>query len=68
MLRPLDDYVGNGAGYLDLLEQHSRLMVEAAPNGKESAAVTALYTTHLAILLREAAPLRDAQFTAEAAL
>ncbi len=30
--------------------------------------MVALYTTHLAILLREAAPLLDAQFTAEALL
>jgi AcrR family transcriptional regulator len=57
-----------GAGYLELLEQHSGLMVEAAPNGKETAGVMALYTTHLAILLREAAPRLDPQFTAEALL
>jgi len=30
--------------------------------------VFALYTTHLAILLREAAPMLDPQFTAEALL
>jgi AcrR family transcriptional regulator len=57
-----------GIGYLDLLERHSALMVEAAPNAKETAGVMALYTTHVAILLREAAPQLDPQFTAEALL
>jgi AcrR family transcriptional regulator len=57
-----------GLGYLDLLETHSGLMVAAAPGGKEGARVYALYTTHLAILLREAVPLLDPQFTAEALL
>jgi AcrR family transcriptional regulator len=57
-----------GAGYLDLLERHSALMVDAAPNGKETAGVMALLITHLTILLREAAPGLDAQFTAEALL
>jgi AcrR family transcriptional regulator len=57
-----------GDGYLDLMETHSALMVAAAPNSKESGAVVALYTTHLTILLREAAPQLDAEFTAEALL
>ena len=47
-----------GAGYLELLETHAALMVAAAPGGKEAEGPTSLYTTHLAILLREAAPLR----------
>jgi AcrR family transcriptional regulator len=55
-----------GAGYLDLMEAHSALMVAAAPGGKEAVGPHALYVTHLGILLREAAPLLDAQFTAEA--
>jgi AcrR family transcriptional regulator len=57
-----------GEGYLDLLETHSSLMVAAAPGGKEADGPYSLYTTHLVILLREAAPQLDAQFTAEALL
>ena len=57
-----------GEGYLDLMETHSSLMVAAAPNGKEADGPYSLYTTHLVILLREAAPQLDAQFTAEALL
>jgi AcrR family transcriptional regulator len=57
-----------GEGYLDLLERHSGLMVAAAPGAKETDGVYALYATHLAILLREAAPQLDAGFTAEALL
>ncbi|MDA0162546.1 TetR/AcrR family transcriptional regulator [Solirubrobacter ginsenosidimutans] len=57
-----------GEGYLDLLETHSALMFAAAPNGKEADGPYSLYTTHLVILLREAAPQLDAQFTAEALL
>jgi hypothetical protein len=43
-------------------------MVAAAPGGSEGSAVSALYATHLAILLREAAPKLDAVYTAEALL
>jgi AcrR family transcriptional regulator len=57
-----------GAGYLELLEEHADLMVAAAPTPRDAEAVFALYTTHLAILLREAAPALDAQFTAESLL
>ena len=57
-----------GLGYLDLMETHSALMVAAAPGGKEADGPYSLYTTHLVILLREAAPQLDAQFTAEALL
>jgi AcrR family transcriptional regulator len=57
-----------GEGYLELMETHSSLMVAAAPNGKEADGPYSLYTTHLVILLREAAPQLDAQFTAEALL
>ena len=55
-----------GAGFLDLLETHAELMVAAAPSPRESAAVVALYNTHLTILLREAAPHLNARYTAEA--
>ncbi|MDA0171897.1 TetR/AcrR family transcriptional regulator [Solirubrobacter taibaiensis] len=54
-----------GAGFLDLLETHAELMVAAAPTVRESAGVLALYTTHLRILLEEAAPHLDARYTAE---
>ncbi len=57
-----------GKGYLDLLERHSALMVAAAPGAKEAEGPYSLYVTHLAILLREAAPHLDAAFTAEALL
>jgi len=57
-----------GDGYLELLETHSGLMVAAAPSGKEADGPISLFTTHLALLLREAAPLVDPQFTAEAML
>jgi AcrR family transcriptional regulator len=57
-----------GPRYLELLEAHADLMVAAAPSPKDGSAVYALYATHLAILLREAAPTLDPQFTAEALL
>ena len=50
-----------GDGYLELLERHSALMVAAAPQGREGEGVHALYATHLAILIREAAPHLDAR-------
>src|SRR3954471_20309925 len=55
-----------GAGYIELLERHSALMVAAAPSAREAEGPYALFTTHLAILLQEAAPHLDARFTAEA--
>jgi len=57
-----------GEGYLELLERHSALMVAAAPGGKEAEGPCSLYATHLALLLREAAPHLDAAFAAEALL
>ena len=57
-----------GAGYIELLERHSALMVAAAPSGREVDGPHSLFATHLAILLREAAPELDARFTAEALL
>jgi AcrR family transcriptional regulator len=53
-----------GAGYLDLLERHSALMIAATPHEGPHA----LFATHLTILLQEAAPHLDAHFTAEALL
>ena len=57
-----------GIGYLDLLERHSALMSAALAGGEKSDAPLSVYATHIAILLREAAPLVDPQFTAEALL
>ena len=57
-----------GAGFLDLIETHAELMVAAAPTVKESSGVLALYSTHLRLLLAEAAPHLDAHYTAESLL
>jgi AcrR family transcriptional regulator len=57
-----------GRGYLDLLDRHADLLVAAAPAGRDGPGPHALYATHLAILLREAAPHLDDRFTAEALL
>ena len=57
-----------GLGYLDLLERHVALMIVAAPSGRDAEGPHAFYATHLAILLREAAPHLDAEFTARALL
>jgi AcrR family transcriptional regulator len=57
-----------GYGYLDLCERHADLLVVAAPPGRDGDGPHQLYATHLAILLREAAPHLDAEFTAQALL
>jgi AcrR family transcriptional regulator len=57
-----------GAGYLDLLERHSSLMLAASPGGRDGAGPHAFYATHLAILLREVAPHLDTAYMAEAML
>jgi AcrR family transcriptional regulator len=54
-----------GAGYIELLETHSGLMLAAEPSGEGP---HSLLATHLALLLREAAPALDARFIAEALL
>jgi AcrR family transcriptional regulator len=56
-----------GEGFIDLLERHAALLAAAAPPGRDDGPST-MYTTHLAILLREAAPHLDAEFTARALL
>jgi AcrR family transcriptional regulator len=53
-----------GDGYLELLERHADILAAGiqltrGPSGPEQ-----MYATHLAILLREAAPHLDPQFTA----
>jgi AcrR family transcriptional regulator len=57
-----------GSAYIDLLERHAGLLVEAVPSGREGSGPYELYATHLAILLREAAPHLDAEYTAHALL
>ncbi len=57
-----------GHGYLDLLERHADLIGAATPHGREGAGPHALNATHVTLLLREAAPHLDADFTAEALL
>jgi AcrR family transcriptional regulator len=57
-----------GEGYLDLLERHGDLLVAAIPPAVKAEGPQAFYATHLAILLREAAPHLDAEFTARALL
>ena len=58
-----------GEGYLDLVERHVDLLVVAEPPGRiVDGGPYALYATHLALLLREAAPHVDAEFVAQALL
>jgi AcrR family transcriptional regulator len=53
-----------GEGYLDLMERHADLLVEAGATERDGRGPYALYATHLAILLAEAAPQLDAPLTA----
>ena len=57
-----------GAGDLALLERHADLLVAAVPPGRDGEGPLQFYATHLAILLREAAPHLDTEFTARALL
>src|SRR4051794_27802139 len=57
-----------GAGYIELLERHSALMLAAAPGGRAGEGPHSFFATHLALLLAEAAPELDTRFTAEALL
>ena len=57
-----------GEGYLVLLEHHAGLLLAAVPHGTVGRGTHSLWVTHLSILLREAAPHLDPQFTAEALL
>jgi AcrR family transcriptional regulator len=54
-----------GDGYLDVLEEHGDLLAVAAARARRGeGGPEQLYATHLAILVREAAPRLDAEFTA----
>ena len=57
-----------GDGLLDLVERHGDLLLVAVPPGREADGPHVFYATHIAILLREAAPHLDAAFTARALL
>ena len=57
-----------GECYLGLIERHAPLMLAGAPPGRDVPGPYQLHATHLTILLREAAPQVDAEFTAEALL
>jgi AcrR family transcriptional regulator len=58
-----------GEGYLDLVERHVELLVVAEPPGRiADGGPYSLYATHLTLLLRDAAPHIDAEFTAQALL
>jgi AcrR family transcriptional regulator len=53
-----------GDGYLDLLERHADILAVAVPLTRGPHGPDQLNATHLAILLREAAPDLDPEFTA----
>jgi AcrR family transcriptional regulator len=57
-----------GDAYLEFLDRHAGLLTVATPPGREHSGPYTFYATHLAILLREAAPHLDAEFTAQALL
>jgi AcrR family transcriptional regulator len=57
-----------GDGYLDLVERHADLLVAGRPPGRSDEGPDQMYATHLAILLRDAAPQVDAPFVARALL
>jgi AcrR family transcriptional regulator len=53
-----------GDGYLDLVERHADILAAALPLARGVSGPDQLFATHLAVLLREAAPHLDPQFTA----
>src|SRR5918993_1493545 len=57
-----------GEGYIDLMERHADLLVAAGAVERDGRGPYALYATHLAILLAEAAPALDAPLTARSLL
>jgi AcrR family transcriptional regulator len=68
---PVDRICAFGQGMLALLEQHGEMLLAAelgARWARGEAGVYALYRTHLAMLVREAAPELDDEYVAEALL
>jgi AcrR family transcriptional regulator len=57
-----------GDAYLDFLDLHADVLFAAGGQAHNTGGPVALYATHLSILLREAAPRLDADFTARALL
>ena len=57
-----------GERYLDVMERYAPLILAGAPPGRDMPGPFQLYATHLTILLRDAAPHVDAEFTAQALL
>ena len=57
-----------GERYIDLMERHADLLVAAGAIERDGRGPYALYATHLAILLGEAAPALDAPLTARSLL
>jgi AcrR family transcriptional regulator len=57
-----------GDGYLELVERHADILAAAVPAHRGPQGPEQLYATHLTILLREATPALDAEFTAWALL
>jgi AcrR family transcriptional regulator len=52
-----------GRRYLELLEDHASLVLAGEPTGNDGRGPASFYLTHLAVLLREAAPGLDAEHT-----
>jgi AcrR family transcriptional regulator len=53
-----------GDGYLELVERHAEILAVAVPIARGPSGPEQMFATHLAILVREAAPHLDPQFTA----
>jgi AcrR family transcriptional regulator len=53
-----------GLAYLDLLEQQAEVIAVGSPAGREGDGPLQLYLTHVAMLIREAAPDADAEYLA----
>ncbi len=68
---PLDRLIAFGRGVIDELETHGEILLAAETSGRWvrfDHRVYAFYRTHVAMLLRAAAPGLDADYTAEALL
>jgi AcrR family transcriptional regulator len=57
-----------GDGFLTFLERYADLLAASTPPGRHADGPHQFYATHLAVLLRDAAPHLDADYTAQALL